>query len=141
VKPQLVLDCERGGTVSLDSGQIMMLYYSTSGALGDKWTQRGAVATSVPHLSSVNPSKAVRGGSVTITGTNLAQAMTVEISESKWAGGIGEKLAAFDRRTNTDTYIEFVMPDRNPGVHTVLVTTPHGASNLLSIEAQQPNNM
>jgi hypothetical protein len=125
----LVLDCEPGGAVSLAQGQIMMLYYSTANFMKGKWTQRGAIATDVPVLSSLDPKVAhlAGGDSITITGTNLARATAVIVGSSPSTGPI-------TITANTATALTFTMPPRSAGAQNVLVTTGRGASNVLPIE-------
>lgn len=133
-RTRVALDCEPGGTVSLAPRQIMVLHFSMSEFTTNMWVQRGAVAAAAPHLESLTPTTiAATGDTVTITGTNLANATSVELSDSILAGGFGDRDGTIDPRKNTATSLTFTVPKRRPGTHTVLVMTPHGASNLLSI--------
>ncbi len=127
----LILDCEPGGSVSLDTGQIMMLHYSTTNLMALKWTQRGPIATSVPVLSSLDPPVAGMAGGVliTITGTNLARATSVRVGTSP-----SSEIAITENTTATS--LKFRMPTRSAGTYNVLVTTGRGASNVLPIKVQ-----
>jgi hypothetical protein len=128
LKTTLILDCEPGGSVSLDVGQIMMLYYSTTNQMALKWTQRGAIATSVPVISSVVPNEAsaVGGDLITVTGTNLARPTVIV--------GSGSSTGPIAITEPTATSFKFTMPPRSAGTHNVLVTTGRGASNVLPIK-------
>jgi hypothetical protein len=128
LKTTLILDCEPGGSVSLDVGQIMMLYYSTTNQMALKWTQRGAIATSVPVISSVVPNEAsaVGGDLIAVTGTNLARPTVIV--------GSGSSTGPIAITEPTATSFKFTMPPRSAGTHNVLVTTGRGASNVLPIK-------
>lgn len=69
------------------------------------------------------------GDSITITGTDLTDALTCTI------GGTSASITA-----NTDTTLTFTMPAKTAGDYDVVVTTAGGASNALSIEAWSPED-
>ncbi|MDT0453768.1 IPT/TIG domain-containing protein [Streptomyces hesseae] len=124
----LVLDCEPGGSVSLPRGRILTLYFSLVNSMGGRWTQRGAVSTSTPVISSLDPGIAhVAGGdSITVTGKNLDEAIQVYI------GSLANVRGTITAKTFAS--LTFITPPLPAGTYNVLVLTGHGASNVLPIK-------
>lgn len=98
------------------------------------------VTTSVPApvLTSLDFDLAstAGGASITITGTDLDDAISCEVD-----GVIGGGWTSATITANTSTSLTFTMPFRLAGTYNVRVTTAGGTSNALSIEAWYPSQV
>ncbi|MFC6982035.1 IPT/TIG domain-containing protein [Streptomyces cirratus] len=122
----LVLDCAPGGSISLARGQIVEFYFSSTNSMSGLWTQRGPVSASAPVLVSLAGNAHAPGGdTMVVKGRNLDEASLVYI---------GSGTQKFGNITSTSsTSLTFTMPPMAAGTYNVLVTTGHGASNVLPL--------
>lgn len=94
---------------------------ATSNSLNARATVN-VIAPPSPHISNVNPSSAVVGASVTITGDNFASGATVAL----------DSIPVSDATVVNATTITFTVPQVPAGMYSVVVTNPSEQSDILS---------
>jgi hypothetical protein len=97
-------------------------------------------ASAAPTLTSVSPSQATGDTVVTLYGTNLEEANTVNFYQgSKWTGGVPEQdLTVASNGDSISFSVSRPFAANWPGMSQVEVITPNGTSNMLPITILAP---